>query len=41
MFLKEHLGQTQMFTVEGELKQLTYLTRIDPFSGNADRPFFR
>lgn len=34
MLLKEHIGQTQLFTVDGEPQQVTYLTRIDPFSGN-------
>jgi len=34
MLLEEHLGQTKAFTTDGELKQITYLTRIDPFSGN-------
>jgi len=34
MLFEEHLGNTQLFTVDGESKQLTYSTRIDPFSGN-------
>ncbi len=34
MFLKEHSGQTELFTVEGESRQVSYLTRIDPLSGN-------
>lgn len=34
MLLKEHSGQTQTFTADEESKQVTYLTRIDPFSGS-------
>ena len=34
MLLEEHLGQTELFTINGAPQQLTYLTRIDPFSGN-------
>ncbi len=34
MLLEEHSGQTEIFTSNGKPKQLTYLTRIDPFSGN-------
>ncbi len=34
MLLEEHSGQTELFTLDGEVKQVTYLTRIDPFSGN-------
>lgn len=34
MLLEEHSGQTELFTVDGELKQVNYLTRVDPFSGN-------
>jgi len=34
MLLEEHSGQTQVFTLDGESQQVTYLTRIDPFSGN-------
>ena len=34
MLLEEHSGQTELFTVDGESRQVTYLTRIDPFSGN-------
>jgi galactose-1-phosphate uridylyltransferase len=34
MLLEEHRGQTQPFTLDGKSQQVTYLTRIDPFSGN-------
>ena len=34
MLLKEYSGQTEPFTVNGKPQQVTYLTRIDPFSGN-------
>ena len=34
MLLAEHWGQTKLFTVDGEPRQLAYVTRIDPFSGN-------
>jgi len=34
MLLEEHSGQTELFTTDGESKRITYLTRIDPFSGN-------
>jgi galactose-1-phosphate uridylyltransferase len=34
MLLKEHSGQTGVFSIEGRPQQSTYLTRIDPFSGN-------
>jgi len=34
MLLEEHSGQTELFTPSGELQRVTYLTRIDPFSGN-------
>lgn len=34
MFLEQHTGKTQSFTVDGKPHQLTYLTRIDPISGN-------
>ncbi|MFC2020267.1 hypothetical protein ACFLU1_00505 [Chloroflexota bacterium] len=34
MLLKEHSGQTEAFTADGESRQVTYLTRVDPFSGN-------
>jgi len=33
VLLEEHSGKTEIFTSNGEQKQLTYLTRIDPFSG--------
>jgi hypothetical protein len=33
MLLQEHLGQTQLFTIDGEPRQVTCLTRIDPLSG--------
>ncbi len=34
MLLEEYSGQTELFTLDGEPQQVTYLTRIDPFSGN-------
>ena len=34
MLLEEHSGQTELFTLNGEPQQVTYLTRVDPFSGN-------
>jgi galactose-1-phosphate uridylyltransferase len=34
MLLKEHAGRTQSFTTDGQAKQVTYLTRVDPLSGN-------
>ncbi len=34
MLLEEHSGQTRLFTADGVQRNLTYLTRIDPFSGN-------
>jgi galactose-1-phosphate uridylyltransferase len=34
MLLEEHSGKTQLFTIDGEPRQVTYLTRIDPLSGN-------
>jgi galactose-1-phosphate uridylyltransferase len=34
MLLEEHRGQTQLFTVDNAPRQVTYLTRVDPFSGN-------
>jgi len=34
MILEEHSGKTETFTADGESRQVTYLTRIDPFSGN-------
>ncbi len=34
MLLKEFSGKTVPFTVNGETKQVTYLTRVDPLSGN-------
>jgi len=34
MLLEEYSGQTKLFTFDGEPRQVTYLTRIDPFSGN-------
>jgi len=37
MLLKEHSGQTRLFTADGEPQQVTYLTRIDPFSGNVSK----
>ena len=33
MLLKEYAGKTAPFTFNGELKDLTYLTRVDPLSG--------
>jgi len=33
MLLEEHSGQTELFTVDGGSQTVTYLTRIDPFSG--------
>jgi len=33
MLLEEYSGQTKIFTFDGEPQQVTYLTRIDPFSG--------
>ena len=33
MLLEEHSGQTELFTVDGKSQRVTYLTRIDPFSG--------
>jgi galactose-1-phosphate uridylyltransferase len=33
MLLEEHLGHTGLFTVDGKLQAVTYLTRVDPFSG--------
>ncbi len=34
MLLEEHSGQTKAFTTDGQAKQINYLTRLDPFSGN-------
>jgi galactose-1-phosphate uridylyltransferase len=34
MLLEEYSGQTEPFTLDGQPRQVTYLTRIDPFSGN-------
>jgi galactose-1-phosphate uridylyltransferase len=34
LLLEEHTGKTEAFTLEGNPRQVTYLTRIDPFSGN-------
>jgi len=34
MLLKEHIGQAQLFSLNGESQKVSYLTRIDPFSGN-------
>jgi len=34
ILLEEHLGQTELFTTDGEPRQVTYLTRIDPLSGS-------
>ncbi|MEW6141593.1 MAG: hypothetical protein AB1597_00345 [Chloroflexota bacterium] len=34
MLLKEYLGQTVPFTVDGETRSTTFTTRIDPISGN-------
>jgi len=34
MLLEEHSGQTEAFTADRQAKQITYLTRLDPFSGN-------
>lgn len=34
MLLKELAGQTQRFTIDGSQKQVNYLTRVDPFTGN-------
>ncbi|MFC1991701.1 hypothetical protein ACFLVC_03140 [Chloroflexota bacterium] len=34
MLLEEHSGQTVAFTADGKAKQINYLTRQDPFSGN-------
>ncbi len=34
MLLEEHVGQTMLFTLDGTQQHTTYLTRIDPFSGN-------
>lgn len=34
MLLKEHIGQTQLFSLNGESQKVSYSTRIDPFSGN-------
>jgi len=34
MLLEEYSGQTEAFTTDGESKRITYLTRVDPFSGN-------
>jgi len=34
MLLEEYSGKTQLFTINAEPQQVTYLTRVDPFSGN-------
>jgi len=34
MLLEEHSGQTALFSIDGEPRRVTYVTRIDPFSGN-------
>lgn len=34
MLLKEYRGQTQLFSLGGESQAVSYLTRIDPLSGN-------
>jgi len=34
MLLVEHSGQTEAFTADGQARQINYLTRLDPFSGN-------
>ncbi|MDD5038280.1 MAG: hypothetical protein PHN78_03080, partial [Dehalococcoidales bacterium] len=34
MLLKEYSGLTEPFTLNGKPQRFTYLTRIDPFSGN-------
>ncbi len=34
MLLEEHSGQTALFTTDGTQRQVTYLSRVDPFSGN-------
>ena len=34
MLLEEHIGETQAFSLNGESQKLSYLTRIDPLSGN-------
>ena len=34
MLLEEHSGKTALFTTDGTQRQVTYLSRIDPFSGN-------
>ncbi len=34
MLLTEHSGRTEAFTTNGEARQLTYLTRTDPVTGN-------
>jgi len=37
VFLEEYTGQTNVFTQNEEPRQITYLTRIDPFSGNVSK----
>ena len=37
MLLQEQEGQTRLFTLDGETRQVIYLTRIDPFSGNVSK----
>ncbi|MFC2058363.1 hypothetical protein ACFLTS_01800 [Chloroflexota bacterium] len=37
MFLKEHSAKTKPFILEKEERQATYLTRIDPLSGNVSK----
>jgi len=37
MFFEEYLGQTALFTVGEEARNVTYLTRVDPFSGNVSK----
>jgi galactose-1-phosphate uridylyltransferase len=34
MLLEEYSGQTEQFSPDGEPRRITYLTRVDPFSGN-------
>lgn len=34
MLLKEYIGKTAPFSINGEYKEVTYITRIDPLSGN-------
>ncbi|MFC1985454.1 hypothetical protein ACFLWC_00495 [Chloroflexota bacterium] len=34
MLLEEYSGRTELFTLDTEPQEVTYLTRIDPFSGN-------